>query len=51
VATALEALPFGGPVDEAFHVVAVLPGELEETWRRSDWPLPFRGTFQKRQRM
>jgi hypothetical protein len=30
VAAALEALSFGGPVDEAFHVVAVLPGEVEK---------------------
>jgi len=30
VAPTLEALPFGGPVDKAFHVVAVLPGKVEK---------------------
>jgi hypothetical protein len=30
VAAALVALPFRGPIDKAFHVVAVLPGEVEK---------------------
>jgi hypothetical protein len=30
VAAALEALAFGGPIDEALHVVAVLPGQVEK---------------------
>src|SRR6266850_4491993 len=30
VATALEAAPLGSPVYKAFHIVAVLPGKVEE---------------------
>jgi hypothetical protein len=30
VAPPLETVSFGGPIDEAFHMVTVLPGEVEE---------------------
>jgi len=33
VATALESLPFRGPVNKAFHVVAILPGKVKELAR------------------
>src|SRR5712664_2106926 len=33
VATALEPLPFRGPIHKAFHVVAILPGKVKELAR------------------
>jgi hypothetical protein len=38
MAAALEAAAFRGPVHEPFHVVAILPGEMEKLYSRTARP-------------